>query len=107
LLRINNVRVWPQAVRICLHSFLSLIESQAVNRPAARLIHDPAGDRPVCGIVARRFSPYVMEDIERNFFGRLSIHDYPHDQRKNDPMRSLVKRMQCALITTAYGLHKA
>ena len=44
-----------------------------------------------------------MEHIERDFFGGFSIRGYPHDQRKNDAMRLLVKRMQCALITAGNG----
>jgi hypothetical protein len=39
-----------------------------------------------------------MKDIERDFFGSFSIHDDPHDQRKNDSMRLLVKGIQCVLI---------
>jgi hypothetical protein len=78
-------------VLICVYSFFSLIEPQAINRPAARLIHDPADDRPVSRIIARGSPPHFIEDIERDFFGSFSIHGYPHDQRENDSMRSLVK----------------
>ena len=99
LLRIHNVSRWPQAVRINVHTFFSLIESQAINRPAARLIHDPVDDRPVSRIVGRGLSPYVIENIEGEFFGRFPIRGYPHDQRKNDSMRLLVNGMQCALVT--------
>jgi hypothetical protein len=83
--------------------FFSLIELQAINRPAARLIHDPADDRPVSRIIARGSSPHFIEDIECKFFGSFSIHDDPHDQRENDSMRLLVKGIQCTLITAGDG----
>jgi hypothetical protein len=44
-----------------------------------------------------------MEHTERDLFGSLSIGGYPHDQRKNDSMRLLVKGVQRALVTTADG----
>ena len=48
-------------------------------------------------------SPYVIEHIERHFFRSFSIRGYPHDQRKNDSMRLLVKGMQCTLVTAGDG----
>jgi len=103
LLRIDNVRCRLQAVRIRVHSFFSLIKPQAINRPAARLIHNPAADRSVSGIIGRGFSPHFIEYIERDFFGGFSIRGYPHDQRKNDSMRLLVKGMQGTLVTAGDG----
>src|SRR5262249_9525487 len=85
------------------HWLVSLIEPQAINRATARLIHDPANDRSVSRIIGRGVSPHFIEHIERDFFGSFSIRDYPHDQRKNDSMRLLVKGMQCTLVTAPDG----
>jgi len=79
------------------------LKSHVITCLAARLIHDPAHDRSVDRIIGRGFSPHVTEHIEREFFGIFPIRDYPHDQRKNDSMRSLVKRMQCTLVTAGDG----
>src|SRR5579862_3624461 len=89
LLRINNVRCRPQAMRIRVHSLLPLIEPQTINRSAARLIHDPSDDGSVSRVIGGGLSPHVIKDVQRNFLGGLSIHGYPHDQRKDDSMRLL------------------
>src|SRR6185437_7954729 len=76
LLRINNVCCRPQAVRIRIHSLLPLIEPQAINRSAARLIHDPSDDGSVGRVIGRGFSPDVIENVKRNFLCGFSIHSY-------------------------------
>src|SRR4051812_10083101 len=103
LLRIDNVRCRPQAIGIRVHSFFSLVEPQTIDSPAACLIHDPAHDRSVSGVIGRGFSPHVIEHVERDFFGSFSIHGYPQDQRKDDPMGLLVNGMQCTLVTACDG----
>jgi hypothetical protein len=45
----------------------------------------------------------MIEDIECDLFGSFLVRGYPHDQRKNDSMRLLVKRMQCPLVTAGHG----
>jgi len=84
-------------------AFFPLFESQPVNRPRARLIHDPSDDGSAGRIVSRRSSPNVVEDIQAQFFGGFPVVRYPDDQRKNDSMRLCVKRMQCKLIASGNG----
>src|SRR5438552_1503162 len=90
-------------MRIGVHPFFPLIEPQAINRPAASLIHDPSDDRSIGRGIGRGFSPHVIEYVQRNFLGSFSIRRYPYDQRKDDSMRLLVQGMQCTLVTARDG----
>src|SRR3954469_10658801 len=103
LLRVDNVGCRPRGVWVFVHPLFSLVEAKPIDCPAARLIHDPADDRPVSRIIGRGFSPHVIKHVERDFFGSFSIHDYPQDQRKDDPMGLLVNGMQCTLVTACDG----
>src|SRR5438067_3600066 len=44
------------------NALLTVLKTQAVDRPRARLVHDPAEHRAVRGVVMRRAPPDVMED---------------------------------------------
>jgi hypothetical protein len=81
-----------------------MFEPQPVDRPGARLIHNPTDDGSVRRIVSRRSSPHIVEHIERQFFSGLTIVGYPHYQCENDSMRLFVKRMQRKLIACGDGL---
>src|SRR5262249_46466829 len=50
-------------------------------------------------MVSRSFPPHVMEHINSYIFGFLAICGDPQNQRKDDSMHFLEKRMQPKLIT--------
>ena len=65
------------------------------------MIH-PTTD-PARGIVRRRASPHVVEDVQRQLFGGLSTVGHTHDQGKHDSMRAFVERVQRLLIALCDG----
>ncbi len=81
-----------------------MFEPETVDRPGARLIHNPPDDRSVGRIVSRRPSPHIVEHIERHFFSGFAVVGYPHYQCKNDSIRLFVKRIQRKLIPCGHGL---
>ena len=54
-------------------------------------------------IVVRCSPPDVMEDVERQLLGCFPVADDPHDQRKDDAVRPLVKRMKGEPISCGDG----
>ena len=79
-------------------ALLSALEAQAVDRPRARLVHDPAEHRAVRGVVTRRAPPDVVEDVDGELFSGFPVGRDSHDQREDDAMRPLVERMQRELV---------
>ena len=79
-------------------ALLSTLEAQAVDRPRARLVHDPAEHRAVRGVVTRRAPPDVMEDVDGELFSGFPVGRDSHDQREDEAMRPLVERMQRELV---------
>jgi hypothetical protein len=61
-------------------ALLSALEAQAVDRPRARLVHDPAEHRAVRGVVARRAPPHVMEHVDGQLFSGFSVGRDSHDR---------------------------
>ena len=87
-----------RAVRRSVDAFLPLLEPQSVNRPGARLIHDPADHGTARRVIGRRSSPHIVEHVDRQFFSGFLIAGDPHDQCENDSMRLAIERMECKLI---------
>jgi hypothetical protein len=83
---------------IALAALLSVLEAQAIERPRARLVHDPAEHRAVRGVVTRRAPPDVMEDVDRKLFSGFPVACDSHDQSEDDAMGHLVERMQRELV---------
>ena len=79
-------------------ALLSALEAQAVDRPRARLVHDPAEHRAVRGVVTRRAPPDVMEDVDGELFGGFPVGRDSHDQGEDEAMSPLVERMQRELV---------
>ena len=79
-------------------ALLSAVEAQAVDRPRARLVHDPAEHRAVGGVVARGAPPDVMEDVDGELLGGFPVGRDPHDQGEHHAMSPLVEGVQRELI---------
>src|SRR5262249_48302852 len=91
-------------LRIALAALLSVLEAQAIDRPRARLVHDPAQHRGVRGVVTRRAPPDVMEDIDRELFSGFPVARDSHDQSEDDAMGHLIERMQRELVASGNRL---
>src|SRR5690606_24408038 len=63
---------------------------QAVERPRARLHHDPPNDRSALRIVLGRSPPHVVEHIKRDLFGHLAVAADAHDQGEHDATTTFV-----------------
>ena len=79
-------------------ALLSALEAQAVDRPRARLVHDPAEHRAVRGVVPRRAPPHVVEDVDGELFSGFAVGRDSHDQSEDGAMSPLVERMQRELV---------
>jgi hypothetical protein len=89
-----------------LAALLSALETQAVDRPRARLVHDPAEHRAVRGVVMRRAPPDVMEDIDGELFSGFPVGCNSHNQSEDEAMSHLVERMQRELVARGNRLDK-
>src|SRR5215207_9757026 len=69
---------------------LSALEAQAVDRPRACLVHNPAEHRAILGVVMRCPAPDVMKDIDGELFSGFPISYDSHDQRKHEAMSSFI-----------------
>src|SRR5205809_550664 len=84
---VTDSRLSQRTVGLIVDTFLPLVEPQSVNRPGSRLIQDPSDHGAASWIVGRRSSPYVVEDIDGQFFRGFPIADDAHHQSEHHPMR--------------------
>src|SRR6185503_20883544 len=79
-------------------AFLSAFEAQAIDGARACLVHDPAEHRAVRGVITRRASPNVMEDVDGELFSGFPVRRDSHDQSEDGAMSPLVERMKRELV---------
>src|SRR5258706_2665537 len=85
-------------------ALLSAVEAQAVDRPRAGLVHDPAEHRAVRRIVTRSAPPDVMEDVDGEVFSGLPVGRDWHGQREEGAWCQHVKRLRLLQVASAYAM---
>src|SRR5688572_17623558 len=80
-------------------AFLPALEAHAVDRARTRLVQDPPENGAASGLVPRRMSPNVVEDVDRELFRGLPVAGDAHRQRENGPARSIVECVKGNLIS--------
>src|SRR5689334_20548020 len=80
-------------------ALLTALETEAVDRPRTRLVHDPAKHCAVRRVVPRCAPPDIMEDIDCDLFSGFPVGRDSHNQSKDEPMSHLVEGMKRELVT--------
>src|SRR5690348_16142758 len=86
-----GTRLGQQLPMAAAAALLSGFDAETVDRARTRLVHDTAEYRAVRGVLTRRASPDVMEDVDGELFSSFPVCNESHDQREDDPMSHLVE----------------
>jgi hypothetical protein len=88
---------------LTVQALLSLLEAEPIDRSGACLIQDPSDHRSTRRIVRRSSPPDVVEHIQCDFLGGLSVAGDSHAQGEHDSMCLRVERMERVLVAARDG----